>query len=697
MGGPYVNWRYVSAAVAPPSTAAPPPSQGDPRLVTAQVSFRPEVAGLRAVALSIVVVYHVWLGRVSGGVDVFLLVSAFLLTLSFASRHREGSGFALRAYWLRTFGRLLPPAAVVLLTTVIMSITVFPQVRWSLLIEHAWASLLYVQNWDMAFGAVDYQAADTSTASPFQHFWSLSVQGQVFILWPLILLACAFTARRLHCSFVRIALPAFIGIFALSLAFSIQHTASNQAFAYFDTRARLWEFALGSIVALSLPYLRLPRVPRLVAGWAGLAAIVLCGLLIQVGNQFPGFVALIPTVGAALVILAARTDSRVGVDRFLASTPVQDLGRISYALYLWHWPLLIAYLQVSGRSTVGVTEGATIIAVSLGLAWLTMHLVERPLQGWTWINRNKRRRMAFTVTVALTVAVPLSAWETRIGTQQAMLEAQPEALNPGARVLLPGWDEELPDALPIPAATDLGSEWGNAGATCEEAFLPSDPALESCQQVQGSDAPDKTVVVIGDSHALQLMPALVPIAEADDWRMITLLRNACRYGAASSERDDQCNARNEAARDYVLDLQPDVVISHGTLSYEEREPREALVPEYEAGISPFLEAGIEVVAVRDNPRFPFDMYECLERNGPESEICAPRRDDVLLGTDPLEELTTAPNFHPLDLTDLICRPDTCPAVIGNIYVYRDHDHLNRTYVETMAPEVQRRLLAALRN
>ncbi|MDP9890071.1 peptidoglycan/LPS O-acetylase OafA/YrhL [Pseudarthrobacter oxydans] len=659
--------------------------------------FRPEVQGLRAVALLIVVLYHVWFGRVSGGVDVFLLVSAFLLTLSFAERVRSGEPFRLRRYWARIFSRLLPPAAIVLLATVAAGAAFFPQVRWAELIEHAWASLFYVQNWAMAFGAVDYQAAQAATASPFQHFWSMSIQGQVFILWPLLLLGVHAAARRTGLSFRALAAVLFGVIFALSLAFSIHQTATNQSFAYFDTRTRLWEFALGSLLALVLPYLRPGKPARIVLGWAGLAAILFCGAVIQVDNQFPGWAALIPTLGAAMVITAGNTGHRFGADRLLTAAPVRKLGGISYALYLWHWSVLITYLVLTQEAGVTAAAGAFIIGASGILAWLTTRLVERPLRSWGWMHRRKRRSAALTIALAIGVAIPLGAWETRIGLTERQLRVQAEQLNlnPGAAVLEPGHTgQDLPDAPLIPAETALDDEWGNAGPSCTPGYAPGHPALESCQQIEPDTEATKTVVVIGDSHAQQLMPALVPTAQEHNWRMISLLKNACRYGAQSPERDTECNERNDAARDYVLDLAPDAVITHGTLSYED-EPREGLVPAYEQGIRPFLDAGIEVAAVRDNPRFPFHMFACVGLHGQDSHQCNPARDEVLLEVNPLEELATRePLLHSVDLTNSICTDTTCPAVMGNVYVYRDHDHLNKTYVETMTPAVKRTLLAA---
>jgi peptidoglycan/LPS O-acetylase OafA/YrhL len=242
-------------------TTADPGRLGEATAGGRKSTFRPEVQGLRALAVLMVVTYHVWLGRVSGGVDIFLLISAFLLTLSFVRKVEAGKSLNLLSHWLHLFKRLLPAAVVVLLGILAGTWLILPQSRWPDVLDQAWASLLYRQNWLLADTAVDYYAQDHSGASPLQHFWSLSIQGQVFILWPLIFACAALVWRLLRrlpagCprpSYRMVLLTAFSGIFVVSLIFSIDQTATNQAYAYFDTRTRLWEFALGSLLALGLP------------------------------------------------------------------------------------------------------------------------------------------------------------------------------------------------------------------------------------------------------------------------------------------------------------------------------------------------------------------------------------------------------------------------------------------------------------
>ena len=242
--------------------------------------FLPEVQGLRALAVLMVVAYHVWFGRISGGVDIFLLISAFLLTGQFTRRLENGKALELFKYWAHLFKRLLPLITVTLLVTLAATFLFLPETSWNSIFGQSWASLFYYQNWFLAAESVDYYVQDHSLASPLQHFWSLSIQGQIFILWPLIFAAAALIARRGKLKIRPLLMYMFGTVFVVSLVFSIITTHTNQAFAYFDTRTRLWEFALGSLLALVLPLLKFGRTTRIILGWLGVAAMLSCGLIL---------------------------------------------------------------------------------------------------------------------------------------------------------------------------------------------------------------------------------------------------------------------------------------------------------------------------------------------------------------------------------------------------------------------------------
>lgn len=684
------------------TTAAP--RGGDAGSPARQKSgYRPEVQGLRALAVLMVVTYHVWLGRVSGGVDIFLLISAFLMTLSFARKVENGTPLRLVGHWLHLLKRLLPAAVVVLLGVLAGTRVILPESRWQDLLDQAWASLLYRQNWLLADTAVDYYAQDHSDASPLQHFWSLSIQGQVFLLWPLVFAGAALLRRFLRrwpplqnrLGYPALLAAAFGSIFIGSLLYSVQQTATNQAYAYFDTRTRLWEFALGSLLALALPHLRPGKAVRVVLGWTGLAAMLSCGLLLTVDRSFPGFIALWPTLAAAAIIVAGHSGSRFGVDRFLAWKPLVALGDNSYALYLWHWPLLVLALAGMGISAPGLFQGLAIVAASVVLAVLTTLFVEKPLRDWHWPKRRSWRTAAVILACGVLLAGPVSVWQSRLTADEARAASQPRELTPGAAALAPeNAGKPTPEAKIIPAPVAMKNEWADIDGLCTDSNVPSDPLLAGCLQNSRPETVTKRIVVLGDSHAQQYMAALGPVARSHGWEVVALLKGNCRFGSESPDRDAACNAFNKASAAYVQEHRPDAVFTVASLTHKEA-PFETEVPGYLAGIQPFTEAGIEVVGVRDNPRFDQNMPECVQKNGPDDPECNAPLQESLAASSPLDAYRgKVPGLHLVDLSDFICAAGTCPAVVGNVYVYKDDNHLTKTYVQTLIPIFEQRLLAA---
>lgn len=657
--------------------------------------YRPEVQGLRALAVVLVVIYHVWLGRVSGGVDIFLLISAFLLTGSFVRQVEAAQPLQLGRHWLHLFKRLLPAAVAVLLAVLAAARFLMPGSDWPGLFKQAWSSLFYLQNWTLANSSVDYYARENSSASPLQHFWSLSVQGQVFILWPLIFAAGAAAAACFGLRYRHLLLGIFGTIFACSLGFSVWETATNQSYAYFDTRTRLWEFALGSLLALVLPYLNPPRQARIVMGWTGIAAMLSCGILLQVQQQFPGYIALWPLLAAAMIIVAGRTGSRLGADRFLSAPALVRLGNNSYGLYLWHWPVLVFWLMVSGQEKAGPVDGAVIIAVSFLLAVLTTRFIETPLRSWSWGEAGYWRPAVVITALLALVAAPLGSWQHNVRQDQIRVMSQTVADNPGALALDPAFASAVSDdAVLKPSVSGVDREWADFDGRCGEDYAPADPLLEKCLEIGSAEGALRTIVVLGDSHAQQWMAALGPVAEANRWHLITVLKPGCRYGAEVPERSAECNAFNAAARQYVLDTMPDGVFTVASLT-RESSPEEILVPGYADGVLPFTEAGISVIAMRDNPRFDYDMVKCLESHELDVESCTLPRSSVLAPVSPLDGLSARiPGVAVVDMSDQLCTADECPGIVGNMLVYMDHDHLGKTYLRTTARVLSLRILAA---
>lgn len=649
--------------------------------------FRPEIQGLRALAVLLVVVYHVWLDRVSGGVDVFLFISAFLLTLSFTRRLAGGETPSLPTYWSSLFRRLLPLAVVTFLGTGLAVYALVPASRWQELQDQILASLFYYQNWLLAVTSVDYYAADHSTASPLQHFWSMSIQGQVFIAWPLILVGTALIARRFSWNLRAAQLCVFAIIFVLSLGFSIHQTSTNQLFAYFDTRARLWEFALGSLLALVLPWLSVPRGPRVLLGWLGLLGIVSLGMILQVEKSFPGYIALWPTLAASFVLIAGQTNSRLGADRILASPLLARMGSSSYALYLVHWPILVITLIVQNRETASLATGTAIIVSSILLSLLLTRFVETPLRKIRFRTKEATTGVLLIAALVAAAAVPTLIWKYTLEASIARAEARgisPE--NPGALSLTPQYGPlKNPSAEILPPIAVVAQDWVTLERSCQGPNMPAPrPGTDEQCTEQGPQNATRTVAVIGNSHARQLAAPVMEIGEEVGWKVVSINRGGCNYGVRNESRDNSCNTWNDLVRDYLHSETPDVVFMPSTQTRFDSDDEEAVI-DLEQSVQELTNAGITVVGVRDNPRYKHSPVDCVYRTGAGSPECAPAVGEKLADENPGDILPDDPRYFSADLTSAYCPDGRCPAVIGRIFVYMDNNHISGLYGRSTAP------------
>ncbi|KAM9861896.1 acyltransferase family protein [Leucobacter sp. BZR 635] len=686
-------------------------------------TYRTDIDGLRAVAILLVVVYHVWVGRVSGGVDAFLMISAFFLTGSFVRRLEGSKPLAIAGQWVRTFKRLLPPAAVVLVATLIAGFFLLPDNRLPDLFSEVWASLFYVENWWLAIDATDYYA-DKISASPVQHFWSLSVQGQVFLLWPLLFLVIRFLTKLTRLAVRPAAMAVFAVVFAASFTYSVLSTDARQEFAYFDTGARIWEFAAGSMLAVALPWIRVPRWARSVLGLVGITALVLCGVLIDVQGGFPGYLALWPVLSVIAIIIAGSGEGQpTVVTRALSFKPLVALGNDAYALYLVHWPILIFAIQLRRGAPLSFLDGLLIVALSLVTARLLTWLVDDRLRHAVWANVNKLRGLLVIALSILLVAGPtvFLGWSAQreYETEKAVVAAMDQSVtHPGAAVLTGEYTEPIPAGIPpIPLAGDLESEWGELPENCDGVL---NEALEgqgaSCSYLN-TDDPELVVAVIGDSHSQQWLEPIEDISVKNDWRTYSFLKGGCALALIDVETTEfpeaaeGCNAWLGSVLSGVAELNPDVVISVGTrtpASWENESPdfgeKERIPEGQEAALTGLENLGIPVVLFRDNPRFFFNAYECADAmiNG-DTEVasnlganaaCGVSHDRAFASANPAEALLR-PGLATVDMSDQLCFDGSCPSIIGNVFVYLDDNHITSTYARTMLPVLTPRLQAAV--
>ncbi|WP_334123575.1 acyltransferase family protein [Glutamicibacter sp.] len=672
-----------------------------PRNSTKSANFRVDLQGLRALAVLLVMCYHIWFSKVSGGVDIFLMLSAFFLTSSTARRISRGERPPLITGWLHRFSRLIPQAAVVIISVVVAAWILLPSNRWLELIDQSTASLFYKQNWYLANHQVDYYDFNTSSASPLQHFWSLSVQGQIFILWPVVLAVSALVWKLFfkRINFAWVASAFFAVIFVCSLVFSINITANDQQVAYFHTGARLWEFALGSLLALALPWIStLPEKIRRIAGWVGMVTIIGSGAVLDVQGQFPGFMALIPTVAAALIIAAPARRAWVNPSGVLSLKPLVKLGDLSYGMYLWHWPMLVFYLELTKKEHASFLAGSLLIAAAIFASWCTTKFIEKPVIAWQqnfgfprWMPQAGLKAISQIAVVAIGLGIAslaVTAWENNVEHRRALAASQTVTDNPGATVS-DDWDPS-PAALTLPLGTELEDEWQMPGNSCAGSNDPQDERIMFCEQGGNFDG-SADLVMLGDSHMQHWSSAAAAAIEESGGSWILVYHPGCRYGYTVDAEKPECADFQEAAEEYVTNLAPKMVLTNASKTVADpdeylRSPgeQEVMVDHYAQAIQPFLDEGSQVIAMRDTPRFTYSIPECVDSNANNLQACDAPAHELLAQVNPVQEFLADHDYGnqvvSLDMTGLLCPQGVCKAVIGNVSVYLDDTHLSKTFV-----------------
>jgi len=651
--------------------------------------YRPEIEGIRTIATLLIAVYHIWFGRVSGGVDVFFILSGFLITMSLLSRIERTGAVNLGEFFLGLSRRLFTQALLVIVVIGGLSLVFLPQIQWGEIIKHMTASILYYENWRLAFDAVDYLAQDNS-ASPFQHYWSLGVQGQFYIIWPLLIITVYFLAQKVFKTPMRKTfLVALIIIFTVSISYSIYQTNLNQPWAYFDTFARMWEFSVGGLLALILPYLFWNKWVNTLLGWLGLLIVCLTGVLLPVSTVFPGYLALVPISGVLLIIIASENSTRFGVDRMLSLKPLMFLGGLTYGIYLWHWPLLIFYQSYMNTKTVPLIDGVLILLLTLVLSYLSTKLIEAPAL------KIDIKKMKGKVAALLTVMLCIAGSSTTLISlyidkmkADTVVTSQNEEDYPGARAIHENIKpteglEPVPSLLNI--KLDIPSFYDQ-----KECLAKDQIEVKKCSYGE-LDNPDYTIALVGGSHSGHWFPALEILAEELNFQLDLYNHDGCRF-----TNDDSLNHLTETCLDWNANLieqlkenPPDLVFTTSTLNKRD------VVPTGYIGQWKQLEGITTVFAVRDNPRMKEDIPSCLE-NADTPLDCAITRDEGVSKVVPWENTEGIPsNVIFTDLTDSFCDETTCYPVIGNVIVYRDDNHLTAQYAKTLAPVLKVPLKEAL--
>lgn len=671
-------------------------------------TVRDDLTGLRGLAVALVVLFHVWSGHGSAGVDVLFVLFGFycggrLLRVS----AQDCSAAVLR----REFGwlarRLLPALVVMVAATGVLTLLLQPRTRWETFADHSLSTFGFTQNWQLSQSAGEYAKAGEAV-SPLQHLWAVSVLGQFFLAGLVVawLIAAVLAPHRRRAAFTAVVAVAAVA----SFVYAVVSHRTDQALAYYDSLARAWEPLLGVLAAAAVPYLRWPRWLRAGAAVVGVATIVTVGFLVDGVAQYPGPLALIPVAATVLILCSAANLNGVfpWPNRLLGATPLVALGAIAYALYLWHWPVLIFWLTHTDADSAGLTDGTVVVIGAVALAGLTHWLIERPLRA----AHSARHAPApatpliltsLLVAVALVVSLGAAGWRQYTNTIRAngadLLHLSPVDY-PGARALLDGLKApalpfrptvlEASDDLPASIVDECISDFGNA-------------ALIKC--TYGNRKAQRAIAVAGGSHSEHWLTALNKIGQQHGFQVVTYLKMGCPLNTDEVPRVSVSNNPYPGCRDWVeetmaslVEDRPDFVFMTTTRP-RPRAPGD-FVPDSYLGIWDVLAANeIPILGIRDTPwmyqnGMVFSPVDCLAEGG-DPESCGLPRSEVLASYNPtLDYLDRYPGIAPLDLSDAVCRPDFCRSVEGNVLVYHDAHHLTSTYVQTLSDELARQISEA---
>ncbi|MCW4385587.1 acyltransferase [Salinibacterium sp. SYSU T00001] len=659
------------------------------RLPVAARHFEPHIQGLRAVAVLLVVVFHFWPGRLSGGfigVDIFFVISGFLITAHLVRELTDTQRINLPQFWSRRIRRLLPASIAVLLFCSVATLLVLPLSGLGDTVREILASTFYIENWVLAANSVDYLAAENDPTMA-QHYWTLSLEEQFYVLWPLLLLAgVSLGAKFLTQKRTAALVTTVIVVSALSLVFSVVYTALEPAPAFFVTFTRMWEFGAGALLAL-LPALRPRSVwANAVLGYGGLLVILVTAYLYGPSTPFPGYMAILPVFAAVAVIAARRSERWWEAGSILSLRPARFIGDISYSLYLWHWPLVVIAPYVPGWGLT-TAHRLTLFVLCFVLAWLTKKFVEDPGRQWRYLTRRRPRVTAAFAVVLMAVSAAFAGvaylvnqprYEAAAAELQAIREDFPECFG---ALSLGGCDNPELEGLIVPSPG-----FGNADSPeHEECFVQlNNSELVACEF--GSEAADAPrVALIGDSHAYQYIEAMITLAEERGWALTTYLKGACPWNAAevggpSAAFTASCDAWKQNLRAELESGEPFDAIFTAALATTPYPGSDA-----DAAAAGFTEAwawagDAPIVTIVDNPDLSDDPNKCLRQNS--IEACAEPRDSVLVEDDPIA-IAGAEASELLDLTELYCDEESCHVVVSGANVYRDQDHLTVTWTLSM--------------
>ena len=636
------------------------------------IEHRDDIEGLRAIAILLVVAAHAdvpWLAGGFVGVDVFFVLSGYLITRLLAAEIRHTQTVQVAAFYARRFRRLLPALLLMLVVTSVLGrllVTTDQQPQQAMA---AASAAVWLSNFFFAFSNMDYFSPGAET-NLFLHTWSLGVEEQFYLLWPLLLMlgfgAWTGSGNPLN---RRRALALLWIVFFCSLVACIVLTAVKPPLAFYMMPTRAWQFALGGLAALRFAQppddAHRDREAHRWGGWAGLAAIVSAAIVLDGNARYPGAWALLPSLGAAAVLVAGCDPTRIGVGKFLSLAPMRAIGQVSYAWYLWHWPVLLLGATLAPAS---IATRFGLVALSFALAVISHRLVEAP------IRRNPRliAQPGYAVLAALMLMFIANATALRWHNAAKDRMEGPEQMR------------YLQAKADAPVIYRMG---------CDDWYRSAD--VHIC--AFGAKHATHTAVVIGDSIGLQWFPAIAAVFDRPDWRLLVLTKSSCPmvdepiFYARIGRDYTECSEWRRAAVQQIAALRSDIVILGSTYTYDFHQKQ--WTDGTARVLRPISEASHRVYVLRSTPVLPFDGPACLApRSWLFSSVVGAQhcvasshnaQNDDVYGWLQVAASRFS-NVSAVDMTDAVCPHGQCAAEQHGVIVFRDSQHLSATFARSLA-------------
>ena len=724
---PLTKWVTVSQvdSITPPQVV-----QGTP---APRTDYRYDIEGLRGLTLLAILGFHIDLPGVGGGFvgpDIFFIISGFVITGQLWKEVGTNGTVALRRFYGGRARRLLPVSAFVGVVTMIISAILLSPLQLRNVIGDGIACALYVGNYRFALQGVDYFASDRPP-SPFQHYWTLGVEEQFYLLWPVMLVGTAWLVQRARRRVGAHAAPAapaapskspYLVLLVLtaiaSFALSLWATYAMPPMAYFSLPTRAWDLAVGCLLALTVDqWRRLPALPAAIMGWAGLALILMVCNQFRSTTPYPGTAALLPLLGTVLVLGAGCAAPSQGCGRILGWSPMRAIGRLSYSWYLWHWPVLLFIPRLLDRP-MGLADKLAAVAISGGLAMITLHFIENPLRYAAPLRRSPLRSLAVgCVATVVAVCVGLALLVLMPAPVGRSLAAQELTITAGPP-LTGGTVEQYDEALQrvfaqVQAAVAASADLPDVPSNLEPALddevheverLTNDGCLRNFDEggqpecAMGDTTSPTRVALIGDSNAAMWTPGFKQSAAQRHWRLELMAKGDCPLlNLPSTLNGKEYTECYKWRADIIARLKaehPKLIV----LSLSRRYG----APEIHTGLTAFDPAwidslprlvqqlrgtGAQVLVLGPIPDPQSQVPDCLSLHLEDATACAPLT-SVAVNEPGIAAETAAVETgggHYADLNPLFCTAERCPVIVGNTMVYIDRNHVSSAYARVLGP------------